>query len=276
MYKIGFIGCGHMGEAMLNGILSSGWVTKGDVIVSTKTPANTDRLKNKYGIKIAYNNLELAKESQIIVLAVNPNLYLEIIQEIKTALVDAHLLISITPSFSLAQLAHLVNHRCHVVRAMPNTPAMVGAGMTGISFIKEETLENKALVFGLFQSFGEVIEIDEPMMKVVSTLSGSGPAFVDVLMKSFIDYGISQGLDEIRARKLVIETFIGAAILAKNSGESIDTLIGNVCSPGGSTIEGVRALEAIKIHDQIQQAIDRTTQRFIEMTLEVEKKSKNS
>lgn len=272
MYKIGFIGCGHMGEAMLNGILTSGWATKDDVIVSTKTPANADRLKNKYGIKIAGNNFEVAKGAQIIVLAVKPNRYLEIIQEIITVLDHTHLLISITPSFSLAKLAHLVNHRCHVVRAMPNTPAMVGAGMTGISFIHEETPENKTFVFGLFQSFGEVIEIDEPMMKVVSTLSGSGPAFVDVLMKCFIDYGISQGLDELQARKLVIETFIGAATLAKNSAESIDTLIQNVCSPGGSTIEGVRALEAIKIHDQIQEAIDHTTQRFVDMTLETEEK----
>lgn len=276
MYKIGFIGCGHMGEAMLSGILSSGWATKEDVIVSTKTSANAERIKNIYGVSIASSNIEVAKNSHIIVLAVKPNLYIEVIDQIKSTLQSKQLLLSITPSFSLDTLANLSAHRCHVVRAMPNTPAMVGAGMSGLSFMQEETDESKEIVFGLFRSFGEAVEIEEPLIKVISTLSGSGPAFVDVFMKAFVDYGVSQKLDENIARRVVIETFRGAALLAKSSNESLDILIKNVCSPGGSTIEGVRALETFNISDQIQQAIHHTTNRFEEMKQTMDEKARQA
>lgn len=270
MEKIGFIGCGHMGEAMLSGLLKAQWTSSDHVMVSTKTLAKSKQLKKIYNVQIAHSNLEVATFAQIIVLAVKPNLYQEVIEEIKPALQSDTMLISITPSFSLALLSRLVDHRCHVVRTMPNTPSMVGFGMTGIAFLEAESQDTKNLILSLCRSFGDVVEVEESHMKIIGTLSGSGPAFVDVFMKALIDYGIQQGLDEKTARTIVLQTFVGAALLAKSSNESLDTLISNVCSPGGSTIEGVHALEEADIDQQIKAAIHQTTERFVAMSREID------
>lgn len=266
MYKIGFIGCGHMGEAMLSGLLKAQWTAKEEVFVSTKTKDRSLFLQNTYGVHIANTNIEVARHSDVLILAVKPNMYASVIEEIKSDLRKETILVSITPSFSLAALQALVDNRCQVVRTMPNTPAMVGYGFTGISFLEDASSQNKEIITSLFQSFGQVLIVEEKYMPMIGTLSGSGPAFVDYLMKAFVDYGTAKGLEEETAKNIVLETFLGAVLLAKQSNEPLDTLIKNVCSPGGSTIAGIHAMENRQINEQIQDCIDQTTARFLEMS----------
>ncbi len=265
MVKIGFIGCGNMGEAMVSGLLHAKWARPEEVIVSTKTIARGEVLKRDYGITVAKNNREVAKTADLLILAIKPNLYKEVIEEILPFLDHSKILVSITPSFTLETLKSLSGGQPTVARAMPNTPAKVGYGMTGLTFEKNTSSEIREKIIALFSCFGKVLEVEEDMMKVVGSLSGSAPAFIELFMKAMVESGISYGMKPEDARKLVLETFLGTAQLALATNKSFDAMIAEVCSKGGSTIQGITFFKENHIEKIVQEAVNKTTARFVEM-----------
>ncbi len=268
MKKIGLIGCGNMGEAIVSGLLKALWATPKEIIISTKTTARREKLKQEYGIELALSNAEVAQKTPIIILAVKPNLYREVLAEILPFLNPSKTVVSITPSFSLEMLRKLSGGKATVVRAMPNTPAKVGWGMTGLTFETDTPQEIRQKITDLFSCFGQTLEVSEEMMKVVGSLSGSAPAFIELFMKAMVDSGISYGMSPEDARLLVVQTFLGTAQLAQEYTKPFESMITDVCSKGGSTIRGVTSLKESGFEEIIRQAVTKTTERFIEMNRE--------
>ncbi len=257
-----------MGEAMVSGLLHAKWAHPDEVMVSTKTHSRGELLKREYGLTLAANNREVAKNADLLILAIKPNLYKEVIEEILPFLNHSKILVSITPSFTLHTLKHLSGGKATVVRAMPNTPAKVGFGMTGLTFEKDTSLEIREIIIALFSCFGKVLEVEEDHMKVVGSLSGSAPAFIELFMKAMVESGVSYGMKPEDARKLVLETFLGTAQLALATNKSFDAMIDDVCSKGGSTIRGITSLRENLLEDIVHQALAQTSARFIEMNHE--------
>jgi pyrroline-5-carboxylate reductase len=266
--KIGFIGCGNMGEAILKGLLESRLVDTSQIYIHTKTEQRSQELKNRYQIVTLESNNLVAKCADILFLATKPDVYEVVINEIKDVLDKTKTVISITPSYTLKTLASLVDHKTNVIRTIPNTPTLVGYGMTGISH--EDTIDEHTLnlIIKLFSSFGEVMVVKEDKLPILSSLSGSSPAFIYLFMKAFIDYGIRNGFTLEESLTLVSKTMVGASQMVSTQNSPIDTLINNVCSKGGSTIEGVNSLKGNQLESIVQEALDQTTKRFLEMMKE--------
>ena len=267
MYKIGFIGVGNMGEAILSGILSQGWAKASDIVFTTKTSRRRQYIAETYQVIPVNNNRELAQATKMMILATTPNIYPTVIDEIKPFVTNEHIIISITPSYSLESLRAMFAPIPHIVRTMPNTPAKIGYGVTGIC---GHECDHEALrhVESLFASIGKTITVDESQFPLVGTLSGSNPAFIEYLTKAMIEFGIEQGLNDDVARFLVLNTIGGTVELIANSELPLATLIAQVCSKGGSTIEGIHCLEKLKVDEALKRALLATTKRFKEMELD--------
>ncbi|HBT59782.1 MAG TPA: pyrroline-5-carboxylate reductase [Acholeplasmataceae bacterium] len=263
--NIGFIGCGNMGEAILKGLLESNVVDASQILIHTKTEQRSHELKTRYHIKTLESNYIVAKCADILFLATKPDVYEVVINEIKDVLDKSKTLISITPSYTLKTLASLVDHKANVIRTIPNTPSLIGYGMTGISH--EDTIDEHTLnlIIKLFSSFGEVMIVNEDKLPILSSLSGSSPAFIYLFMKAFVDYGTLNGFTLEESITLVSKTMIGASQMVSTQNLPIDTLINNVCSKGGSTTEGVNSLKGNQLESIVQEALDKTTKRFLEM-----------
>jgi pyrroline-5-carboxylate reductase len=266
--KIGFIGCGNMGEAILKGLLESNVVDASQIFIHTKTEQRSHELKNRYHIKTLDSNYIVAKHADILFLATKPDVYEVVINEIKDVLDKSKTLISITPSYTLKTLASLVDHKANVIRTIPNTPSLVGYGMTGISH--EDTIDEHTLnlIIKLFSSFGEVMIVNEDKLPILSSLSGSSPAFIYLFMKAFVDYGLANGFTLEESVKLISTSVVGSSQMVSTQNFPIETLINNVCSKGGSTIKGVNSLKGNQLELIVQEALDKTTKRFLEMMKE--------
>ncbi len=267
MKQIGLIGVGNMGEALLSGLLNRGDIAKSEVIIHSKTVVNQERTAQKYGVETCANNKDLARQAKIIILAIKPNLYETVIEEIKPALKADQVVVSITPSYTLKQLQKLLPG-VFVMRTMPNTPSKVGCGMTGICQNREQNPQLFDEVVAIFQAIGETIIVDEKDFPLVGTLSGSNPAFIEFIVKAMVDFAVSEGLDEATSLRLVLKTIRGTVELIENSSDPLETMIQQVCSKGGSTIRGVTRLTQDRVDEQIVQALVETTNRFKEMESE--------
>ena len=266
--KIGFIGCGNMGEAILKGLLESRIFDPKQIFVHTKTEQRRLNLKKLYQIEVLESNHEVAECADILFLATKPDKYIEVIQEIKDVLDKSKTVISITPSYTLKTLSTLVEHKANVIRTIPNTPSLVGYGMTGISYLESLDKDTLNLVIALFKSFGEVMIVSEDKLPILSSLSGSSPAFIYLFMKAFVDYGVTNGFTPEESLKLVTTSVIGASQMVNTQNVPIDTLINKVCSKGGSTIKGVNSLKENQLDKVVEEALEQTTKRFIEMMKE--------
>jgi pyrroline-5-carboxylate reductase len=263
--KLGFIGCGNMGEAMLAGALKAGFATAEEIIVHTHTPKTAQRLQEKYGVEIALSNQEVVQLSQCVILAVKPYLYPEVLAEITPVLAPEHMILGISPSFTLKHLATHCDHQAQVIRAMPNTPAMVGCGMTGVSFEADAPEPTKQFIKDFLGAFGEVVEVPEHLMKAVCAVSGSSPAFVYMMIEAMAQGAILQGLKKEDAYLFAAKAVEGAAKMVLQTDTHPAALRDNVCSAGGTTIEGVAALENAGFKSAILQAMQQTAQKFEKM-----------
>lgn len=269
---LGMIGCGNMGEAMLSGALSSGWTTADKVIVHTKTESRMEDLKTKYGVVTAVNNADVSKEADIIILAVKPNVYEDALTQIKDFLKDGTIVLGIAPAYSISMLKRLIgNDKIKVARSIPNTPAMVGKGIAGVSFSEEMLDEDKNKILGFFDSFGVGIEVKEELMPAVGTLTGSGPAYVYMFIEAMAQAGIKLGVPAKDAYRFAAGTLEGAALMVEKTGKHPAKLRDEVCSPGGTTIEGVAALEKRGFSGIVIEAVEASTEKFLRMQREADK-----
>lgn len=265
-YQLGFIGCGNMGRAMMSGALDKGWTTAERVVIHTHRKETMDTLATQYGVAVADSNRALAENADIIVLAVKPNVYADVLTDIREVLTEGQIVLAIAPAYSIASIAALVqNEGVRVARAMPNTPAQIGKGMAGLAFSDNMTGAERALVQSFFESFGKVAVVREDAMHAVGSVSGSSPAFVYMVIEGMAEGAIKLGIPAKDAYTFAAQSVLGAAALVLETGEHPAVLRDAVCSAGGTTIAGVAALEASGFKGAIMEAMDRSSEKFLAM-----------
>lgn len=260
--KLGFIGCGNMGEAMLHGAIDGKFAVANEIIVSTHSKISSEALQKKYGIVIG-SNIDVAKSANIIILAIKPNIYPTIFAEIKNIIPQDTIIISITTGFTLQNMTDALNGHQKVVRTMPNTPALVGSAVTAVTYASEISDEEKATLKQFFESFGKMIEVTEEQMIGVGSVSGSSPAFIYMFIEALADGAVKYGIPREDAYKFAALAVEGSAKMVLETGKHPASLKDAVTSPGGTTIEGVITLEKNGFKGNIVEAMEATADKFI-------------
>ena len=251
--KIGFIGCGNMASAMICGILESGAAVCGEVMASAKSAATQKKITDDLKIMLG-NNTEVAEFADILFLAVKPQYYEEVIAEIKDAVREDEIIVTIAPGKTLAWLAGKFGGGRKIVRTMPNTPAMVKEGMMGLcgnEYVTDEELEQVCELCG---NFGKTERVPEYLMDVVTSVSGSSPAYVFLLIEAMADGAVADGMPRTQAYKCAAQAVLGSAKMVLETGMHPGALKDMVCSPGGTTMEAVRVLEEKGLRSAIIEA----------------------
>lgn len=253
--KIGFIGCGNMASAMIGGILKKGIFTKEEIIVSNLTEEGSRRSREKLGVVTTRNNRKVAESAGILVLAVKPQFYEEVLEEIKDLLTQEHILVGIAPGKTLAWLEEKCGQPLKIVRLMPNTPAQVGEGMTGVCFNERVTQEEKKEICAITDSFGCTEAVPERLMDALSAVTGCSPAYVFMFLEAMADAAVHQGMPRKQAYRLAAQAVLGSAKMLLETEMHPGELKDMVCSPAGSTIEGVRTLEKSGFRSAVFEAL---------------------
>lgn len=259
--KIGFIGLGNMAKAMVGGMLEKGIATKEDIIGSAKTQATRDAVSAKWGIETFGDNCDVASRADVLVLAIKPQFFAEVLPNIKTAIKEDALVISIAAGKSMEEIEKLLGKKCKMVRCMPNTPALVGEGCSAVCFNEKVSVEEKELCMKLIGSFGMAEEIPEKLIDAFAGVSGCSPAFVFMFMEALADGGVAAGLPRKQAYAFAAQAVMGSAKLMLETGKHPGELKDMVCSPGGTTIEGVRVLEEKGLRGAVMDAVKATVDK---------------
>lgn len=240
---IGFIGSGNMGSAMIGGIISSGLVPAAKVIASAKTQATLDKLTQSYAIRTTLDNLTVAKEADILFLAVKPYLYETVIKEIREVITPEQIIVAIAAGQTIALMESLFSQPVKLVRTMPNTPAMVLEAMSAITPNEHMEQSDIDMVVAIFESFGQAEIVSENLMDAVVGVSGSSPAYVYMFIEAMADAAVNDGMPRAQAYKFAAQSVLGAAKMVLETGKHPGELKDAVCSPGGTTIMAVAKLE---------------------------------
>ena len=236
--KIGFIGTGNMGSAMIRGLVTSEYVSGSDINVE-----KSRELSEKYSVKPLQNEVEIADNSDVTVLSVKPNIYNSVLEKIKARIDENKIIIVIAAGISIESVENIAGKDKKVVRIMPNTPAQVLEGMTAVTFNGNVKEEEKKVVFGILDSFGKSIEIEEKLMHTFTGIAGSLPAYVYMFMEALADGGVLEGMPRDKAYEIVAQTVKGSAEMLLKTGKHPGVLKDEVTSPAGTTIEAVNTLE---------------------------------
>jgi pyrroline-5-carboxylate reductase len=261
---IGFIGGGNMAEALIRGLLTHGEPAAA-LLVADPSAERQALLRDRYQVEVLADNRAVAAACPRLVLAIKPQLVPAVVPELAGVVTDRQLLVSILAGTATATLERLLGGAPRVVRAMPNTPALVGAGATALCagrFAGEADLESAA---GLFRGVGTVCTVTEAQMDAVTGLSGSGPAYVFTVIEALAAGGVGEGLPPATALELATMTVLGAARLVAESGEEPAELRRKVCSPGGTTLAGLTALDDGDLHGILVEAVTRAARRSREL-----------
>ena len=259
--KIGFIGGGKMGEALINGILQAGLSPSDKIMVSDVDKKRLQILEKEAGIKTTQDNKKITSDSDIIILAVKPNMMGSVLDELNSEITSKHLIISIAAGIPLSFIESSLNKGCRAIRVMPNTPCLVGETAAGYALGKKATRNDGKLVGQLLDAVGKSFLLEEKYLDAVTGLSGSGPAFIYVVIEALADGGIKMGLPRDVAITLAAQTAFGAAKMVLESGTHIGQLRDSVTSPGGTTIEGLHALEKGGIKNALIDAVETATKK---------------
>lgn len=243
MQKLGIIGTGNMGEAILRGIVRANLLAAHNIYIFDPDVEKVRPLQQQLGVLTAQSAAAMAAACDVVLLAVKPNVCESALKSCSAALAKKAL-ISIVTGWSRADLAALLPEDCRILRTMPNTPCMVGEGM--IAFDADHTLAEEELAFAkaILEATGRVVLVPSSLMNAVTGVSGSGPAYVYLFIEALADGGVRAGLPRALAYELAAQTVIGAGKMVLDTGMHPGTLKDAVCSPGGTTIEAVAALEA--------------------------------
>lgn len=242
--KIGFIGLGNMATAMIGGMLGRQLVRPSDIIGTAKTVVTREKIKNKFNICTAEANTEVAKQADILFLAVKPIFLDEVIGEIKAHVKADALVVSIAAGRDLHYLKEAFGRsELKIIRCMPNTPALVLEGCTGISADEEVSQADLDQIMKLMESFGKASVIPERLMDVVVGVSGSSPAYVFMFIEAMADGAVAAGMPRKQAYEFAAQAVLGSAKMVLETGLHPGELKDMVCSPGGTTIQAVKVLE---------------------------------
>lgn len=253
--RLAFIGGGNMASAMLKGIVQQDILQKENIWVYDIDGHKLETVTKELGVQAADSNVHAVSSADIIVLAVKPVYAATVVQEIKDALSEDKILISIMAGISSEALQTLIDHRCPVVRTMPNAPAFIGEGMSVICQPQGLKLEDFEMVQALFKSFGRVEVIEERLMDAATAMSGSSPAYVFLFIEAMADGGVRMGLPRDVSYRLAAQAVQGAARMVLESGMHPGVLKDMVTSPGGTTIEALSVLEEYGLRSMMMEAI---------------------
>ncbi|RMH44389.1 MAG: pyrroline-5-carboxylate reductase [Deltaproteobacteria bacterium] len=261
---IGFVGCGNMAEALLRGLLAAG-ISPERIGGSAPRGERVDELRARYGVFATTDNVELVRRSDIVVLSVKPQILDRVVREIASDMREGTLVVSIAAGVPTAAIEHLLRAETHVVRAMPNTPALVGAGATAIAPGEHATDEDVETARFLFDAVGLTVVLEESQLDAVTGLSGSGPAYIFLVLDALADGGVKMGLSRRTAQRLAAQTVMGAAKLLLDTDEHPGRLKDMVTSPGGTAIAGLATLEAGGLRTTLINAVEAATLRAREL-----------
>ncbi len=253
--KIGFIGLGNMAKAIIGGMLQQSIVKQEDLIGSAATQATLDKVRESFSMETTLDNCRVAREAEILFLAVKPQFFPQVIAQIKGEVSEQTLVISIAAGKTIAYMEEAFGRPVKLVRAMPNTPALVLEGCTGVCFHELVNDEEKALTLKLLSSFGRASEVPERLMDTVGAVSGSSPAYVFMFIEAMADAAVEGGMPRKQAYEFAAQAVLGSAKLVLESGKHPGELKDMVCSPAGTTIEGVRILENHQFRGTVMEAL---------------------
>lgn len=248
---LGFVGCGNMAQAMLKGILDKKCYRPEEIIVSRRNEEALAQIKKTFSVFVTTDNREVAEKADVLILAVKPFQFEAVIGEIREAVRDETLVISIAAGQTMANIERLFGKNIRLARSMPNTPALVLEGAAGVCFNGAVGREDKETAMDIFSSFGIAHEVSESMMDAVIGVSGSSPAYVFMFIEAMADAAVAEGMPRAQAYELAAQTVLGSAKMVLETGKHPGELKDAVCSPGGTTIEAVAALEKGGLRDTV-------------------------
>jgi pyrroline-5-carboxylate reductase len=264
-HTIAFVGAGNMAGALIRGLIGSATVPADRIIAADPDQARLSSLEAELDIRVASDNAEAVKNATVVVLATKPQVFPQVLPGLAAAVDPDALLVSIAAGISTGMIERTFPPGARVVRTMPNTPALVGAGATAIAAGSHATDEDLALAETLFLSVGISVRVPEEQIDAVTGLSGSGPAYVFAMIEALRDAGAREGLSEETALRLASQTVFGAARLLLDEKEAPEVLRDRVTSPGGTTRAGLDALASAGFADAILGAVRAATRRSVEL-----------
>ena len=263
--KVGFVGAGNMGEALMRGIIKANLLSPQNVYASDTREVRLKELQKNYGITTLRDNKDLVLKTRIIVLAVKPQNMEEVLKEIAPVIGKEHLVISIAAGITASYISKHFEQKVPIVRVMPNTPALIQEGASALTAGKDVAKSNLESAQEIFDSVGKTVIVDESLMDAVTGLSGSGPAYFFLFIEVLTDAGIKMGLSRSVAQLLATQTCLGAAKMVSETGKHPAQLRDMVTSPGGTTISGLHKLEAGGLRTALIDAVEAATKRSKEL-----------
>lgn len=263
---IGFIGAGNMGQAIIKGLLSAKLATPAHIIIYDAYQPIVTKLVQELGVQAAETCEDLAKQADIILLAVKPNMIQTVLAEISPTVGTNKVLVSIAAGVTLATIEAELQPEAKVLRVMPNTPALVEAGMSSLSPNPFVSSEEQAELLTLFKSFGKAELVPEYLIDAVVGVSGSAPAYVYIFIEALADGAVLAGLPREQAYQFAAQTVFGAAKMVLETGQHPGALKDMVCSPGGTTIAAVHALESGNFRGTVMNAVLAAAQKNQELS----------
>ena len=264
-HTIGFVGAGNMAEALIRGLVRGGHIAADRVHASGPRRERLDELRTAYAIHVTTDNREVARTCSLVVLAVKPQILDKVLREIGDQLKPGTLVVSIAAGVDTEAIETAVAEGVRVVRAMPNTPALVGAGATAISPGRHAGEADLATAKALFDAVGITVTLDETHLDAVTGLSGSGPAYIFLILEALSDAGVKVGLSRRNAQRLAAQTVMGSAKMLLETDEHVGHLKDMVTSPGGTAIAGLHTLEEGGLRTTLINAVETATKRAREL-----------
>ena len=256
--NIGFIGCGNMASAIIDGIIKNKFIESKNVYVFDVFSKAMEDAKNKYGVNTCNNENEIVSNSNIVILAVKPNIISTVLNKIDSILIKKKpLIISIAAGKTIAFIESNLSDKQRIIRVMPNINAKVGEAMSAYCGNVHTSTEDRKTVFEMLNQIGKAIEIDESYFPIFGVLGGCAPAFAYMFIDSIARAGVKNGMKKDDALKIAAQTVYGSAKMIMESEEHPWKLIDNVCSPGGTTIEGVTSLQSDGFESAVCNAVDK-------------------
>lgn len=262
---LGFVGGGQMAEALIKGLLSKKFLKPGQVKVSDPSEDRRNHLREAFGINTTPENKEAIKGSEIIILAVKPQVMPVVIEDIGPVVSSNHLVVSIAAGITAHYIEKRLPEGARVVRVMPNTPALVQAGAAALCKGFSASHVDMDIVRQILEAVGKAVVVPEALMDAVTGLSGSGPAYVFTFIEGLIDAGVREGLSRTVAQELVVQTVLGAALMCQNTGKHPAELTAMVTSPGGTTVAGLHVLERAALRGILMDAVRAAAERSREL-----------
>jgi pyrroline-5-carboxylate reductase len=264
-YRVGFLGAGKMATALARGWISAGLLSPNQILAGDPAPQARNSFSGETKGKISADNRDVVSGSDVLVLAVKPQIMPTLLNDIRPVVASRHLVISIAAGINLQTLSSGLGETCRLIRVMPNTGCLVGASASAYTSGASATAEDIALVERLLQAVGIAFRLPEHLLDAVTGLSGSGPAFVFVMIEALSDGGVRVGLPRDVATALAAQTVFGAAKMVLETGSHPGVLKDLVASPGGTTIAGLHALEQGRIRAALIDAVEAAAKRSAEL-----------